>query len=87
MLSNTNIKRSGESGHPCLIPCSSLKKGEVYPFIRISKEVVEMQFITHVTKEWEKPGCIKNSLIYSQLTLSKYFERSILRVMTFFLFV
>jgi hypothetical protein len=26
-------------------------------------------------------------LIYSQLTLSKYFERSILRVMTFFLFV
>jgi len=39
----TSRKRSGDKGHPCLIPLSILKEGKVDPLMRIAKETEEIQ--------------------------------------------
>jgi hypothetical protein len=36
-LSTTRRKRRGESGHPCMSPLSTLKNGDVDPFMRMEK--------------------------------------------------
>jgi hypothetical protein len=46
-----------------------------------------MQFITQQTKEWPKPKWIKSNLMYSQMTLSKDFDRSTLNVMALYFWV
>jgi hypothetical protein len=42
-------------GYLYLRPLSSLKMGDVKPFIIIEKYVVEIQLIIHMTKECENP--------------------------------
>jgi hypothetical protein len=37
----------GEREHPCLRPLEDLKKEEGPPLIKTTKEVVDIQFITH----------------------------------------
>jgi hypothetical protein len=49
-LSATKRKSSGERGHPCRRPRSSLKKGEAAPLMRRAKDVVVIQFITQGDK-------------------------------------
>jgi hypothetical protein len=43
--STTNKKRSGDKGQPCLNPLSAEKKFEADPFIRTTKDIVEMQLM------------------------------------------
>jgi hypothetical protein len=50
--STTKRKRSGDRGHPFLIPCSYLKKGDVDPFRRMDKGCKLIQLRTHMTKAW-----------------------------------
>lgn len=57
--STTRRKSRGESGQPCLIPLSDLKKGEAEPFMSIEKETVVMQCIIHLMKGTGKPKCVK----------------------------
>jgi len=51
-LSTTKRKIRGESGHLFLRPHSTLKKGDAKPLINIVKDVVLIQFMTQVIKEW-----------------------------------
>jgi hypothetical protein len=69
-------KRKGERGFPCIIPLKSEKGCEGAPLTRIEKKVKEMRFIIQAIQFVLKPKDVKTTLMYCQLNLSKYFERS-----------
>jgi hypothetical protein len=86
--SATKRKRSGDKGKPCITPCSTVKKEEATPLINIEKDIEVKQAIVQFVKATPKSKCISNIRIYSQFTLSKAFERSILMIapLSFLLF-
>jgi len=63
--SSTIRKKSGERGHPCLIPLSYLNKWDVSLLISIEKYEELIQFRIQVKKMWEKPRCIKIMQMYN----------------------
>jgi hypothetical protein len=58
--SATKRKRSGDRGHPCLTPLSSLKNEEVEPLIKMEKETEDRHPIIQFVKATPKPRCINN---------------------------
>ena len=59
----TKINRSGDNGHPCLIPREAGKKLEGVPLTKTAKFAVETQLIIQLTVRRGTPICIKISLI------------------------
>jgi hypothetical protein len=53
--STTRRKSRGERGQALPEPSFFFEEGEVEPFMRREKDVVDMQLRIHVTKECEKP--------------------------------
>jgi hypothetical protein len=49
--------------NPCLNPHSAGKNVEVAPFMRTTKETVEMQLIIQLMKGSSNPKCVNNILI------------------------
>lgn len=72
-------KRKGERGSPCLMPRVREKGHEGMPFTRKEKLVEVIRLITHRTQVGLKPKAVSICWIYSQLSLSKAFERSSFR--------
>jgi len=50
-LSSTKRKRRGDKGHPYLRHLPGLKKGDVSPLIKITKDTEVMHLITQTTNE------------------------------------
>lgn len=76
-------KSNADSGQPCLIPLYAWKKLEAGPLVRVPKETNVMQHMIHHMKRIGKPRWVRIILMQSQLTRSKAFERSILRMPPF----
>jgi hypothetical protein len=70
------IKRKGDIGSPYLIPHDGMKGREGTPLTRMEKKEVEVRFRIQVTQSSSKPKARSDSLMYSQLILSKSLERS-----------
>lgn len=73
------MNRKGERGSPCLIPLEERKVEVGMPFMRIEKKADDIRLLTHRIPALSKPKAFKTFCMYSQLMLSKAFERSILR--------
>jgi hypothetical protein len=69
--SATRRKRSSDRGQPYLIPLLVLKNGEAEPLSKMAKEAELIQLNTQITKAWLNPRCMRISLRYSLLNLSK----------------
>ena len=75
-----NTKRKGERGSPRLIPLEGLNGREGIPLMRMEKKEEDMSLITQHTHICEKPKADSIFRTYNQLSLSKAFERSSLRI-------
>lgn len=73
-------KRKVERGSPCQMPLEGLKGWYGMPLMRMEKKEEDIRLWIHQTHIGEKPKVINIFCMYIQLSLSKAFDKSSLRI-------